>query len=249
MRTGRVDAAVLVPLYVNAGDLHAVFTKRPRRPPAPRRRDLVPGRPPGLPRRGPADDGAPRGRGGDRAGTPRGRGMVGALPPTGTVVTNYKIHPVRGRDQARAQLDPAAAGGQRGARAGAAETWSAGHEMKRLVRKEACRPDRHLHTSGDTPDLGRDRSNRRRTCSSAGASPSASCLAMDVLLYWHAQRGSPTRSRNRRSCARRRSPSSSWSTNHVWAERSPIRQYAMIGLALGDHALGGVQLAELVGRP
>ena len=92
---GRVDAAVLVPLYLDAGSLHAVFTKR--------RDDL---------RRHAGEISFPGGRqdfpdedlritalreaeeeiGLERADVE----LVGALPPTGTVVTNYKIHPFVG---------------------------------------------------------------------------------------------------------------------------------------------------------
>ena len=92
---GRVDAAVLVPLYLDAGDLHAVFTKR--------RDDL---------RRHAGEISFPGGRqdfpdedlrttalreAEEEIGlAPADVELVGALPPTGTVVTNYKIHPFVG---------------------------------------------------------------------------------------------------------------------------------------------------------
>jgi 8-oxo-dGTP pyrophosphatase MutT (NUDIX family) len=92
---GRIDAAVLVPLYLDSGDLHAVFTKR--------RDDLshhageisFPGGRQDFPdedlrmtalREAEEEIGLP----------PTEVEMVGALPPVGTFVTNYKIHPFVG---------------------------------------------------------------------------------------------------------------------------------------------------------
>ena len=92
---GRNDAAVLVPLYVQDGDFHAVFTKR--------RDDL---------RRHAGEISFPGGRpdfeeeelrttalreAEEEIGLPRDDvEIVGALPPTGTFVTNYRIHPYVG---------------------------------------------------------------------------------------------------------------------------------------------------------
>jgi 8-oxo-dGTP pyrophosphatase MutT (NUDIX family) len=92
---GRTDAAVLVPLYLDSGDLHAVFTKR--------RDDL---------RRHAGEISFPGGRqdfpdedlrvtalreAEEEIGLPaRAVNVVGALPPTGTFVTSYKIHPFVG---------------------------------------------------------------------------------------------------------------------------------------------------------
>lgn len=92
---GGVDAAVLVPLYLDSGDLHAVFTKR--------RDDLsrhageisFPGGRKDFPeedlrttalREAHEEVGLP----------PEEVELVGALPPVGTFVTNYKIHPFVG---------------------------------------------------------------------------------------------------------------------------------------------------------
>src|SRR3954462_4137563 len=92
---GRVDAAVLVPLYLDSGSLHAVFTKR--------RDDLshhageisFPGGRQDFPdedlrttalREASEEIGLP----------PDEVELVGALPPVGTFVTNYKIHPFVG---------------------------------------------------------------------------------------------------------------------------------------------------------
>ena len=92
---GQNDAAVLVPLYVKDGDLHAVFTKR--------RDDL---------RKHAGEISFPGGRpdfeeedlrttalreAEEEIGLPREAvEIVGALPPTGTFVTNYRIHPYVG---------------------------------------------------------------------------------------------------------------------------------------------------------
>jgi 8-oxo-dGTP pyrophosphatase MutT (NUDIX family) len=92
---GRIDAAVLVPLFVDGGELHAVFTKR--------RDDL---------RRHAGEISFPGGRQDfpdeDLRATALRESeeeiglaaddveLVGALPPTGTLVTGYKIHPFVG---------------------------------------------------------------------------------------------------------------------------------------------------------
>src|SRR5919199_5142705 len=92
---GQKDAAVLVPLYVVDGELHAGFTKR--------REDL---------NRHAGEISFPGGRqdfpdedlrftalreAEEEIGLPTNDvELVGALPPTGTFVTNYKIHPFVG---------------------------------------------------------------------------------------------------------------------------------------------------------
>jgi 8-oxo-dGTP pyrophosphatase MutT (NUDIX family) len=92
---GTKDAAVLIPLYLDSGELHAVFTKR--------REDLS---------RHAGEISFPGGRqdfpdedlrvtalreAEEEIGLPRDEvELVGALPPTGTFVTNYKIHPFVG---------------------------------------------------------------------------------------------------------------------------------------------------------
>ena len=92
---GTTDAAVLVPLYLDSGDLHAVFTKR--------RDDLsrhageisFPGGRQDLPEEDLRET-ALREAEEEIGLAPDDVELVGALPPTGTVVTNYKIHPVVG---------------------------------------------------------------------------------------------------------------------------------------------------------
>jgi 8-oxo-dGTP pyrophosphatase MutT (NUDIX family) len=92
---GRTDAAVLVPLYVDGGELHAVFTKR--------REDL---------RRHPGEISFPGGRedeadtdleetalreAEEEIGLPREAvELVGALQPTPTIATGYAIYPFVG---------------------------------------------------------------------------------------------------------------------------------------------------------
>jgi 8-oxo-dGTP pyrophosphatase MutT (NUDIX family) len=90
---GRIDAAVLVPLYVADGGLHAVFTRR--------REDM---------RRHPGEISFPGGRQDDdetdlrltalreaeeEIGLPaRAVELVGALQPTPTIATNYAVYPL-----------------------------------------------------------------------------------------------------------------------------------------------------------
>ena len=92
---GRIDAAVLVPLYVADGALHAVFTRR--------REDL---------RRHPGEISFPGGRQDDDETDlrltalreaeeeiglpPRAVELVGALQPTPTIATNYAVYPFVG---------------------------------------------------------------------------------------------------------------------------------------------------------
>jgi 8-oxo-dGTP pyrophosphatase MutT (NUDIX family) len=91
---GTVQAAVFVPLYEEGGRLHAVFTKRP----ASMRRHAGEISFPG----GRRDDGeelpetALR-EAEEEIGLAREQVLVvGALPPTGTIVTNYSVYPFVG---------------------------------------------------------------------------------------------------------------------------------------------------------
>jgi 8-oxo-dGTP pyrophosphatase MutT (NUDIX family) len=101
---GGVVAAVLIPLYVSDGELHAVFTKR--------NADL---------RRHAGEVSFPGGRrdeGEELAQTALREAeeeiglaspdveIVGALPPTGTVVTNYAIYPFVGLIEAGSRFRP-----------------------------------------------------------------------------------------------------------------------------------------------
>jgi 8-oxo-dGTP pyrophosphatase MutT (NUDIX family) len=130
---GRIAAAVLVPLYLDSGDLHTVFTKR--------REDLshhageisFPGGRKDFPeedllvtalREAEEEIGLP----------PDEVEVVGALPPVGTFVTNYKIHPYVG------VIKPGHAWKLQPTEVEVILELSvpeliAGHEMRRLVRK------------------------------------------------------------------------------------------------------------------
>ena len=92
---GTTDAAVLIPLYLDAGDLPAVYTKR--------RDDLskhageisFPGGRPDFPEEDLMVTALREAE--EEIGLPREQvEVVGALPPVGTFVTNYKIHPFVG---------------------------------------------------------------------------------------------------------------------------------------------------------
>src|SRR3954447_11317567 len=92
---GHKDAAVLVPLYVKDDELHAVFTKR--------REDLskhageisFPGGRPDFEEEDLRTTALREAE--EEIGLPRDDvEIVGALPPTGTFVTNYRIHPYVG---------------------------------------------------------------------------------------------------------------------------------------------------------
>jgi 8-oxo-dGTP pyrophosphatase MutT (NUDIX family) len=104
---GRIDAAVLVPLYVSGGELHAVFTRR--------RDDL---------RRHPGEISFPGGRQDDdetdlrltalreaeeEIGLPaRAVELVGALQPTPTIATNYAVYPFVGLIEPGRAWEPSA---------------------------------------------------------------------------------------------------------------------------------------------
>src|SRR5918912_3120100 len=92
---GQKDAAVLVPLYLDEGDLHAVYTKR--------RDDLskhageisFPGGRQDFPEEDLMVTALREAE--EEIGLPREEvELVGALPPTGTFVTGYRIHPFVG---------------------------------------------------------------------------------------------------------------------------------------------------------
>jgi 8-oxo-dGTP pyrophosphatase MutT (NUDIX family) len=91
---GKVEAAVLIPLYEQGGGLHAVFTKRP----ADMRRHAGEISFPG----GRRDEGeelrdtALREAEEEIGLAPAQVQVVGALPPTGTIVTNYSVYPFVG---------------------------------------------------------------------------------------------------------------------------------------------------------
>ena len=216
---GRIDAAVLVPLYVHDGELHAVFTKR--------REDL---------RRHAGEISFPGGRqdideedlrttalreAEEEIGLPRDAvELVGALQPTPTVVTNYAIYPFVGADRARPPLAPVR--GRGGARCIelSLPALRAGFERRRLVRRGVpFRSD--TYTVGEHFIWGATGTHPRATCSSASSRCSSarpprrrrarserarrhSCggrlsARLRALLDRHVRRGCPTRSTSRRS--------------------------------------------------
>ena len=96
---GQNDAAVLIPLYLQGGDLHAVFTKR--RDDLPRHAGEIsfPGGRPDFETEDLRETALREAE--EEIGLPREDvEIVGALPPTGTFVTNYRIHPYVGMIEA-----------------------------------------------------------------------------------------------------------------------------------------------------
>jgi 8-oxo-dGTP pyrophosphatase MutT (NUDIX family) len=105
---GRIDAAVLVPLYLDGGDLHAVFTRR--------RDDL---------RRHAGEISFPGGRQDDDESdlrqtalreaeeeiglSPGDVELIGALQPTPTIATNYAVYPFVGLIEPGRQWRPSEA--------------------------------------------------------------------------------------------------------------------------------------------
>ncbi len=130
---GRIDAAVLVPLYVHDGELHSVFTKR--------REDL---------RRHAGEISFPGGRqdideedlrttalreAEEEIGLPRDAvELVGALTPTPTVVTNYAIYPFVGLIERGHRWRPSAGEVAEVIELSLADL-RAGYEHRRLVRR------------------------------------------------------------------------------------------------------------------
>ena len=129
---GQTDAAVLVPLYLDGGRLVAVFTER--------RADL---------RRHAGEISFPGGRqdeGEDLRQTalreaweeiglaPEDVELAGALPPTGTFVTGYRIHPFVGLIQSGHAWRPQEAEVERVLELPLPDL-RAGFESKRLIRK------------------------------------------------------------------------------------------------------------------
>jgi 8-oxo-dGTP pyrophosphatase MutT (NUDIX family) len=130
---GRVDAAVLIPLYLDSGNLHAVFTKR--------REDLSHHAGeisfPGGRQDFPDEDlrlTALREAEEEIGLSPTEVEVVGALPPVGTFVTNYKIHPFVGVIRPGHDWTPQPTEVEVILELSLPDL-IAGHEMKRLVRK------------------------------------------------------------------------------------------------------------------
>jgi 8-oxo-dGTP pyrophosphatase MutT (NUDIX family) len=130
---GTTDAAVLIPLYLDEGDLHAVYTKR--------RDDLskhageisFPGGRPDFPEEDLMVTALREAE--EEIGLPRGEvEVVGALPPVGTFVTGYKIHPFVGVIKPGHEWTPQPTEVEIVLDLSLRDV-IAGHEMKRLIKK------------------------------------------------------------------------------------------------------------------
>jgi 8-oxo-dGTP pyrophosphatase MutT (NUDIX family) len=130
---GATDAAVLVPLYLDAGDLHAVYTKR--------RDDLskhageisFPGGRPDFPEEDLMVTALREAE--EEIGLPRDEvEVVGCLPPVGTFVTGYKIHPFVGVIKPGHEWTPQPTEVEAVLELSLPDV-IAGFEMKRLLRK------------------------------------------------------------------------------------------------------------------
>src|SRR3954470_4271247 len=130
---GRTDAAVLVPLYLDTGDLHAVFTKR--RDDLSRHAGEISF--PGGRQDHPDEDlraTALREADEEIGLPPDAVNLVGALPPTGTFVTSYKIHPFVGVIEPGHAWTPQPTEVERVLELSLPELVN-GFEMKRLIRR------------------------------------------------------------------------------------------------------------------
>ena len=130
---GTTDAAVLIPLYLDGGDLHAVYTKR--------RDDLskhageisFPGGRPDFPDEDLMVTALREAE--EEIGLPRGEvEVVGCLPPVGTFVTGYKIHPFVGVIKPGHEWTPQPTEVEVVLDLSLRDV-TAGHEMKRLLKK------------------------------------------------------------------------------------------------------------------
>jgi 8-oxo-dGTP pyrophosphatase MutT (NUDIX family) len=129
---GTVKAAVLIPLYVEDGSIVAVFTKRP----ADMRRHAGEISFPGGRRDAGEElrDTALR-EAEEEIGLERGRvHVVGALPPTGTFVTNYSIYPFVGLTAPGGAFRPNPVEVDQIVEASLSDLL-AGYEKKRLIRR------------------------------------------------------------------------------------------------------------------
>ena len=131
---GATDAAVLLPLFGHPERPGLVFTERrldlrrhageisfPGRPPGPPDEDAAATRPCARPTR-------------RSASSPDEVEVVGALPPVGTFVTGYKVHPFVGTDPRGPPLPAQPERGRRGP-ASPLDQLRAGFAMRRLVRR------------------------------------------------------------------------------------------------------------------
>ena len=130
--------------------------RAPPRPAPPRRRDLVPGRPPRLRRTRSCFTTALREAHEEIGLDPGDVELVGALPPIGTFVTNYKVHPFVGRHPRRRPSSSRTRTRLRRCFASACPSCGEAFAMRRLVRMGRADPHAHL-PDRRPPDLGRHR--------------------------------------------------------------------------------------------
>jgi len=129
---GTKEAAVLVPLYLDRGSLHAVFTKR--RDDLPRHAGEIsfPG--------GRRDEGetlletALREADEEISLSPDEVEIAGALPPVGTFVTSYKVHPFVGLIEEGLRFEPNPAEVE-SVLVASLDDLVAGFEQRRLIRR------------------------------------------------------------------------------------------------------------------
>jgi 8-oxo-dGTP pyrophosphatase MutT (NUDIX family) len=130
---GKTEAAVLVPLYPADGDLRLIFTERR----IDLRRHAGEISFPGGRREGPDEDlmtTALREAEEEIALARSEVELLGALPPIGTFVTNYKVHPFVGLISEGVELEPNPLEVAKILRFGTGELRKS-FEMKRLVRR------------------------------------------------------------------------------------------------------------------
>lgn len=130
---GKTEAAVLVPIYEEGGNLGLIFTERRM----DLRRHAGEISFPGGRREGPGEElltTALRESEEEIELKPGDVELLGALPPIGTFVTNYKVHPFVGRVPSGVELNPNPLEVAKILRFGIGELRHA-FEMRRLVRR------------------------------------------------------------------------------------------------------------------
>ena len=131
---GRTEAAVLVPIFGYPERPGPGVHRAPRRPAPPRRRDLVSRRAPRPPRASRCSTTALREAEEEIGLDPAAVEVVGALPPIGTFVTSYKVHPFVGLIGDELEFEPSPAEVET-VLAFTIEQLREGFAMRRLVRR------------------------------------------------------------------------------------------------------------------
>ena len=165
---GQTDAAVLVPLYLDSGDLHAVFTQAAA---TDLRRHAGEISFPGGRQDSPDEDlrlTALREADEEIGLPPDAVELVGALPPTATFVTSYRIHPFVGVIQPGHAWVPQPTEVDEILELSLPDLIR-GYELKRLVRRGVPDQDAHLH-GRRAVHLGRDGTDRADAPGALGTS-------------------------------------------------------------------------------